>query len=83
MKALERITTLDDMPAGSRGRVVGLNGQGTLRRRLMDMGMLPGAEVTVRGFAPLGDPMDIIVRGYHLALRKKEASSISMELLSE
>jgi Fe2+ transport system protein FeoA len=54
-----------------------------MRLRLMDMGMLPGAEVKVRGFAPLGDPMDIIVRGYHLALRKKEASSVSVELLSD
>lgn len=62
------------------GRVVRIASQGNLRRRILDMGVVPGAEVRVNGVAPLGDPMEITVRGYHLSLRKSEAKDIFVEI---
>ncbi|HHY98211.1 MAG TPA: hypothetical protein GX509_05690 [Firmicutes bacterium] len=62
------------------GRVVRIASQGNLRRRILDMSVVPGAEVRVNGVAPLGDPMEITVRGYHLSLRKSEAKDIFVEI---
>jgi len=62
-------------------RVVRVHGEGALRRRIMEMGLTPGAPIRVRKIAPLGDPVEILVRGYALSLRKADAAlvEISME----
>jgi len=72
-------TTLDRLEPGQRGKVLRLSGQPQIRRRLMDMGLTPGAEIEVERLAPLGDPIEIEVRGYHLSLRKREAAGIAVE----
>ncbi len=72
-------TTLDRLEPGQRGRVLRLSGDGAVRRRIMDMGVTPGAEIEVERLAPLGDPIEIEVRGYHLSLRKREAAQIAVE----
>lgn len=74
--------TLDQIPQGGRARIRRVRGQGMLRRRLMDMGVLPGAEVELLRAAPLGDPLEYKLRGYHLSLRKSEAQSIEVEIAS-
>ena len=65
--------TLRDIPVGGDAVVVRLAGQGPLKRRIMDMGITKGASVHVRKVAPLGDPIEVTVRGYELSLRKDEA----------
>ncbi len=67
------------MPAES-GRIIRVGGGGEIRRRLLDMGVVPGAAVTVQRVAPLGDPVEIRVKGYDLALRKQEAEKVQVEL---
>jgi len=67
------------MPAES-GRIVRVGGAGSIRRRLLDMGVVPGATVEVERVAPLGDPVQIKVKGYDLALRKQEAEKVQVEL---
>ncbi|MGD9497661.1 MAG: DtxR family transcriptional regulator [Armatimonadota bacterium] len=74
-------TTLDCVEPGSRVRVLRLSGDPAIRRRIMDMGVTPGAEIEVERLAPLGDPIEIEVRGYHLSLRKREAAQIAVEPL--
>lgn len=64
---------------GRKGVIARIGAVGPLRRRLMDMGVLPGEEVTVEMVAPLGDPIEITVRNYKLSLRKKEAEEIHLE----
>ncbi len=71
--------TLKDIAVGSSARVVKLHGEGALRRRIMDMGITKGIEVEVRRLAPLGDPMELTVRGYQLSIRKEDASMIEVE----
>ena len=71
--------TLDKLKPGESGTVKRLNGEGAVKRRIMDMGLTKGAEVRVRKVAPLGDPLEITVRGYELSLRKREASCIVVE----
>ncbi|HBL83831.1 MAG: iron transporter FeoA [Clostridiales bacterium GWF2_38_85] len=71
--------TLRNVKCGCRARIHGLNGQGALKRRLMDMGLTKGTEVYVRKLAPLGDPMEISVRGYELSIRKSDADMIEVE----
>lgn len=70
--------TLKDAVPGETVSVVKLEGTGALRRRIMDMGITRGAKVFVRKVAPLGDPIEITVRGYELSIRKSEAESISV-----
>lgn len=70
--------TLDRLPLGTNARVLAVNGEGPVARRLMEMGVVPGAPVRVVKSAPLGDPLEIRVRGYRLALRRNEASTISV-----
>lgn len=72
----EQEMTLRDVAIGSRARVVKLAGAGALKRRIMDMGITKGVEVQVRKVAPLGDPLEVTVRGYELSLRKSEAESV-------
>ncbi|MCQ2371953.1 MAG: ferrous iron transport protein A [Akkermansia sp.] len=70
--------TLNQVKVGKQVRVVHVNGTGPLRQRILDMGLTRGAEVEVRRMAPLGDPLEICVRGYMLSLRKAEAACISV-----
>ena len=72
--------TLNDFKIGESGKVVAVNGEGKLKRRLFDMGVTPGADIFLRKKAPLGDPMEITVRGYELTLRKTEAELVLMEV---
>jgi Fe2+ transport system protein FeoA len=68
--------SLTRLPIGAQARVIAINGSGAIARRLMEMGVVPGAPVRVIKAAPLGDPIEIRVRGYHLALRRTEAQTI-------
>lgn len=70
--------TLKDVRVGETVKVVKLHGEGALRRHIMDMGITKGAEIYVRKIAPLGDPVEITVRGYELSLRKSEAETIEV-----
>ncbi len=70
---------LSELKPGQRGRIVGIKGEGTLRRRFQTMGILPGEEVVVEKVAPLGDPIDVVIKGYHLSLRKSEGDLIEVE----
>ena len=75
----EECVTLRDLEPGERCRVLKLSGNTNIRRRIMDMGVIPGSEVEVERLAPLGDPIEIKVRDYHLSLRKGEAAQIAVE----
>lgn len=71
--------SLSEIGVGSKSRVASISKYSSIRRRLMDMGIIPGIQVEVSGKAPLGDPIEILIRGYKLTLRKKEAMSITVE----
>ena len=71
--------TLKDLKPGQEGNIVSLGAKGPIRRRLMDMGVTPGTAVKVIKVAPLGDPIEINIRGYELSLRKDEASQIEIQ----
>lgn len=72
------MNTLDQLVPGKSGRIENVGGKGVLRRRLLEMGLTPGTQITVEKTAPSGDPMEIQVRGYHLTLRKEDARQISL-----
>ena len=71
--------TLQNVAVGESARVVKLHGEGAVKRRIMDMGLTRGVEVLVRKVAPLGDPVEVTVRGYELSLRKADAAMIEVE----
>ncbi|MEE8715697.1 MAG: FeoA family protein [Coriobacteriales bacterium] len=71
--------TLRDIPVGSSATVTKLSGQGALKRRIMDMGITKGVSVHVDKVAPLGDPIQVTVRGYELSIRKSEAENVIVE----
>ncbi|MDY4230820.1 MAG: FeoA family protein [Candidatus Faecousia sp.] len=71
--------TLRDAKIGETVKVVKLHGEGAVKRRIMDMGLTKGVEVYVRKVAPLGDPIEITVRGYELSLRKADAQMVEVE----
>ena len=71
--------TLRDTKPGETVKVVKLNGSGAVKRRIMDMGITKGVEVYVRKIAPLGDPVEVTVRGYELSLRKEDAEMVEVE----
>ena len=71
--------TLKDVNIGDSAVVVKVHGEGAIRRRIMDMGITKGVEVYVRKVAPLGDPIEINLRGYELSLRKADAEMIEIE----
>lgn len=73
------MNTLKDVKIGKSARVVKLHGEGAVKRRIMDMGITKGTVVTVRKVAPLGDPIELNVRGYELSLRKADAETIEVE----
>ena len=71
--------TLREIKIGESAKVIKLHGEGAVKRRIMDMGLTKGIGVTVRKVAPLGDPIEITVRGYELSLRKADAEMIEVE----
>ena len=73
------MNTLKDVKVGKTAKVVKIHGEGALRRRIMDMGITRGVEIHVRKVAPLGDPMELNVRGYELSLRKADCELIEVE----
>ena len=78
-----RAASLDRLRVGARARVLSVKGAGAVARRLMEMGVVPGAPVRVVKCAPLGDPLEVRVRNYHLALRRSEAQTISVVISDE
>ena len=70
--------TLNELKTGETAKIVRLNGGGAVKRRMMDMGLTSGTEVTVRKIAPLGDPIELSVRGYELSIRKNEAANVEV-----
>ena len=73
------MSSLREVPVGGKAKVVKIHGEGAVKRRIMDMGITKGVEIYVRKMAPLGDPIEITVRGYELSLRKADAESIEVE----
>ena len=71
--------TLKTVGIGDTVKVVKLHGEGAVKRRIMDMGLTKGVEVTVRKVAPLGDPLEVTVRGYELSIRKADAEMVEVE----
>lgn len=71
---------LSELVVGEEGTVINVDGEGKIRRRLFDMGITPGAKVILRKKAPLGDPLEITIRGYELSLRKIEAESVNISM---
>lgn len=70
---------LSHVPVGAKVKVKSISNESTVKRRLLEMGVVPGVEILVKGKAPLGDPIEITLRGYKLTLRKEEAASILVE----
>lgn len=79
----EEVLSLDQLAVGDKGKVIKIFGEGAVKRRLMDMGLTKNVVITVRKLAPLGDPIEINLRGYELSLRKSEAEYILVELKKE
>jgi len=75
---LSNVITLDELPVGRSARVVSVNGTGRVTQRLMEMGVIPGIGVKVIKTGPFGDPIEIRLRGYSLAMRKNEAEAIEV-----
>ena len=71
--------TLDQVPIGGKATVARLTGEGPVKRRIMDMGLTKGTEVSVRKVAPAGDPIELTVRGYELSIRKHEAELVEVK----
>ena len=72
--------TLAELPVGGRGRVLSIGGADEISLRLLEMGLTPGVEVCVVGTAPLGDPLELELRGYRLSVRRSEAARVEMEI---
>lgn len=70
--------TVNDLKPGERGRILAIGGTGALRQRLLDMGFTPNTPLLVRKIAPLGDPVELFLRGYALTLRRSEAAQITV-----
>jgi Fe2+ transport system protein FeoA len=91
---MSTITTLQDTDStsqtiplsacreGDRVRIKKVNGAGAFKKRLTEMGVLKGADITIQKYAPLRDPMELVIKGYHLSLRVEEAENIIVQLLS-
>ena len=75
------VRMLGELEPGSKGKVIRVTATGPVRRRILDMGVVPGAEIVVEGVAPLGDPIEVTIKGYHLTLRKNEAGAVFVEPL--
>ena len=75
--------TLDELRIGGSAVIKTVNGEGALRLRLLDMGLIPGTRVSMIKIAPMGDPMEIMVRGYELTLRREDAAKIEVEEVAD
>ena len=75
--------TLNELKVGEHARILAVGGEGALRQHFLDMGVIPGAEITVVKFAPLGDPMELQIHGYELTLRLEDAQKIEVEVIQE
>ncbi len=75
--------TLDKLAIGQSAKIIAVGGEGSLRNRLIDMGLIPKTTVMLRKVAPMGDPIEIRLRGYELTLRKEDASVITVEATIE
>ena len=75
--------TLDKLPIGEKAVIISVGGENNLRCHLLDMGLIPHTEVSVRKTAPLGDPIELFLRGYTITLRKDDASKIEIRPISE
>lgn len=73
--------TLKELKVGQQGKVISIGTTGPMKRRIMDMGVTPGTEMKIVKVAPLGDPIEVNIRGYELSLRKDEAAQIQIELI--
>ena len=73
------MNTLKNVPVGSTVTVARLNGEGAVKRRIMDMGLTKGTKIYVRKVAPLGDPIEVTVRGYELSIRKADAEMVEVD----
>ncbi len=71
---------LGELKPGEKGKVVRVSGSGAVHRRILDMGVVPGSEIEVERVAPLGDPVEFKLLGYHLSLRKGEAQNVHVEM---
>ncbi len=71
---------LSELKRGEKGKIVKIGGGGRVHRRLLDMGVVTGTEVEMERVAPLGDPIEVKIKGYHLSLRKEEASNLHVEV---
>lgn len=74
------VKVLSELKKGDKGKIIKIGGKGPVHRRLLDMGLVAGSEVEMQRVAPLGDPIEIKVKGYNLSLRKEEATSIEVEV---
>ena len=79
MNVSSTVITLKNARVGEQVKVVKVEGEGALRQRILDMGLTKGAEVSISKVAPLGDPIEVTVRGYELSLRKQEAACIIVQ----
>ena len=70
--------TLDNLPIGASGKILSVGGEGNLRLRLLDMGLIPKTVITVTRIAPMGDPVEIFLRGYTLSLRKEDCAKVEV-----
>lgn len=75
------VKMMNELEKGEKGRIVKIGGKGSVHRRLLDMGLVSGTEIEMERVAPLGDPIEIKVKGYNLSLRKEEAASIEVEVI--
>jgi len=75
------VKMLNELEKGEKGRIVKIGGKGSVHRRLLDMGLVSGSDIEMQRVAPLGDPIEIKVKGYNLSLRKEEAASIQVEVI--
>lgn len=72
----EQAITINDLSVGAEGTITEVGGEGVLRLRFLDMGLIPGTRIRIQKIAPLGDPIQILIRGYELTIRREDASKI-------
>lgn len=75
--------TLNELKTGQSAEIVAVGGEGTLRNRLIDMGLIPRTVLTLRKVAPMGDPIEILIRGYELTLRLEDAANITVKVVEK
>ena len=76
-----RTLSLDCLPLKGHGRIQSITGERSFRRRLLELGFLPGVEISMIGIAPMGDPLDVEIRGCRFSLRRAEAQAVSLDIV--